>query len=78
MSPHPLANFEIQQYYQNELRFNGVYLRDNLPNKIKDGTYVINFDEYSDIGTHWVSLCMNNSGVTYFDFFGVEHMPKEI
>ena len=31
--PHPLANFEIQKYYQNESRFNGVYSRDNIPNK---------------------------------------------
>ena len=39
-----MTNFEIQKYYQNESRFNGVYSRDNLPN-IKDGVYVINFDE---------------------------------
>ena len=78
MPPHLLTNFEIQQYYQNELRFIGVYSGDNLPNEIKDGAYVINLDEYSDIGTHWVSLYMNNNGVTYFDSFGVEHIPKEI
>ena len=51
-----MTNFEIQKHYKNESRFNGVYSRDNLPNKIKDGTYVINLDEYSDIGTHWVAL----------------------
>ena len=48
---HPLTNFEIQKYYQNEKRFNGVFSRNNLPNKIKDRTYIINLDEYSDIGT---------------------------
>ena len=37
-------------------RFNGVYSRDNLSNKIKDGAYVINLDEHSDIGTHWIAL----------------------
>ena len=68
MPPHPLTNFEIQKYYQNEPRFNGVYSRDNLP-KIKDGAYVINLDEYSDIGTHWVALHVNNNNVTYFDSF---------
>ena len=31
MSPHPLTNFEIQKYYENEPRFNGVFSRDNLP-----------------------------------------------
>ena len=77
MSPHPLTNFEIQKYYQNEPRFNGVYSRDNLP-KIKDGAYVINLDEYSDIGTHWIALYVKNNIVTYFDSFGVEHIPKEI
>ena len=29
MPPHPLTNFEIQKYYQNESRFNGVYSKDN-------------------------------------------------
>ena len=77
MSPHPLTNFDVQKYYQNESRLNGVYSRDNLP-KIKDGAYVINLDEYSDIGTHWVALYVHNNNVTYFDSFGVEHIPKEI
>ena len=77
MPPHPLTNFEIQKYYKNEPRFNGVYSRDNLP-KIKDGAYIINLDEYSDIGTHWVALYVQNNDGTYFDSFGVEHIPKEI
>ena len=76
MSPHPLTNFEIQKY-QNEPRYNGVYSRDNL-SEIKDGAYIINLDEYSDIGTYWVALYIHNGNVTYFDSFGVEHIPKEI
>ena len=56
MKPHPLTNFEIQKYYENEPRFNSFYSRDNLPKKIKDGAYVINLDEYADVGTHWISL----------------------
>ena len=75
MPPHSLANFEIQKY-QNEPRFNGVYSR-YLP-KIKDGAYIINLDEYSDIGTHWVALYVHNDDVPYFDSFGIEHIPKEI
>ena len=77
MSPHPLTNFEIQKYYQNEPKFNGVYSRDNLQ-KIKDGAYITNLDEYSDIGTHWVALYIQNNDGTYFDSFGVEPIPKEI
>ena len=78
MQPHPLTNSEITKYYENESRFNGVYSRDNLPNKIKDGAYVINLDEYSDISTHWIALYVKNNDATYFDSFGVEHIPKEI
>ena len=77
MLPHPSTNFEIQKYYQNETKFNA-YSRDNLPNKIKDGAYIINLDEYSDIGTHWIALYVNNNDITYFNSFGVEHIPKEI
>ena len=65
MPPNPLTNFKIQKYCQNEPRFNDVYSRDNLP-KIKDGAYIINLDEYSDIGTHWVALCVYNDDVTLF------------
>ena len=68
----------MQMYYQNEPRFNGIYSRDNLPDKIKDGSYLINLDEYCDIGTHWIALYANTKTVTYFDSFGVEHIPKEI
>ena len=53
---HPLTNIEINEYYKNEPRFNGVYSRNNLPNKIKNGAYVINLDEYENTGTHWISL----------------------
>ena len=66
------------KYYENESRFNGVYSTDNLRNKIKDGAYVINLDEYSDIGTHWIALYIKNNIFTYFDSFKVEHIPKEI
>ena len=50
MPPHPLTNFEILRYYQNESRFNEVYSRNNLLDEIKDRAYVTNLDEYSDTG----------------------------
>ena len=77
MPSHSLTNFEIQKYYQNQPRFNGVYSRDNLP-KIKDGAYVVNLDEYSDIRTHWIDLYVLSNDVTCFDSFGVEHISKKI
>ena len=78
MPPHPLTNFEIIKYCEYESRSNGFYSRDNLPNKTKGGAYVINLDEYSDIGTHWIALYVKNNDITYFYSFGAEHIPKEI
>ena len=83
MPPYPLTNFEIQKCYQNEHKFNGVYLRNNLP-KIKDGAYVINVDEFRSIGTHWIALFVDSNNrrasyrAIYFVSFGVENIPKEI
>ena len=51
MPPHPLTNFEIKKYYQNETKFNRFCSRNNI-HKIKDGAYIINLDEYKSIGTH--------------------------
>ena len=77
MPPHPLSNFEIQKYYENEPKFDGVYTRNNFY-EIKDRTYIINLDEYESIGTHWVALFVNDNDVTYFDSFEVEHISKKI
>ena len=77
MLPHPLTNFEMQTYYQNKPKFNGVYSRNNLA-KIKDGAYTINLDEYELIGTHWIALYVNAKNVTYFESFGVNYVAKEI
>ena len=49
-----------------------------MPKKIKDGGYVINLDEYADVGTHWIALFCNRSEIVYFNSFGVEHVPEEI
>ena len=46
--------------------------------RIKDGAYVINLDEYVDVGTHWIALFCNRSEIVYFNSFGVEHVPEEI
>ena len=74
MPPHPLRNFDIQQYYQNEPRFNGIYSRNSLTKKLKYGAYVINLDEYVDAGTHWIALISSRTEIVYFDSFDVEHV----
>ena len=42
------------------------------------GAYIINLGEYESIGTHQIALYVNAENVTYFDSFGVGHVPKEI
>ena len=77
MQPHLLTSFEIQKFYENEPKFNGVYSRNNL-SKIRNGAHIINLDEYKSEGTHWTALYVNDNNVIYFDNFGVEHIPIEI
>ena len=49
-----------------------------MPKTIKDGDYVINLDEYADVGTHWIALFCNKSEIVYFDSFGVEEIKEFI
>ena len=49
-----------------------------MPKTIKNGAYVINLDEYANVGTHWIAVYAKNNEAIYFDSFGVEHSPKEV
>ena len=55
-----------------------VFTLEIIYKKKKGVAYIINLDEYSDTGTHWVALHVNNNDAAYFDSFGVEHIPKKI
>ena len=55
-----------------------MYSRNNLPKTIKKGAYVINLDEYENMGTHWIALFVKPKYTVYFDSFGIKHIPKEI
>ena len=77
MPEHLLTNFEIQEYYKNEPRFNGVYSRNKL-SKLKKGAYVINLDHSKNTGTHSVVIFVKLNEVIYCDSFGVEYIPEEI
>ena len=48
-----------------------------MPEKITDGAYKINLDEYEDVGTQWIVLFCTKIEFIYFQSFGVEHVPKE-
>ena len=75
---YPLTNFEVQKYFKNEPRFNGVFSGNNLLKKIKEGAYILNLDKYTDVGTHWITLFCKKNEIVYFDSFGVEYIPEEI
>ena len=60
--PHPFTNSEIQKNYQNEPKFKGVYSRNNLP-KMKDEAYVINYDEFKSVESHWIALYVNGNTI---------------
>ena len=77
MPPHLLTYFEIQKNYENQPKFNVIYSRNNL-STTKDRTYIINFEEYKSLGTHWRALLVNGDNVINFDSFRVEYIPKEI
>ena len=55
-----------------------VFILEIICLKIKDGAYILNLDEYADVGTHWIALFCRRSEIVYFDSFGVEHIPEEI
>ena len=78
MLPHPLTNFEIQKYYKNEQRFNGVFSRNNLPKKILDGAYIITLDEYADVVHIELIYFVKKNENVYCDSFCVELIPEEI
>ena len=64
MLPHPLTTFEVQKYYQNEPKFNGIYWRNDLP-KTKDGAFVVNPDEYKLLQTYWITLYVNGGNAMW-------------
>ena len=70
-----LQSFEVQKYYQNEPKCNGVYSRNNLT-KTKYRAYVINLDEYKLVRNHSITLNVNGNNIIWFDSFQNEHVPK--
>ena len=73
-----MSNFEIEEYFKKEPKFKGVYSRNSLPSLSKDGGYVVNLDERGEAGTHWVAIHIKGPKATYFDSFGIEHIPNEV
>ena len=77
ISLHPLSNIEITNYFNYEPRFNGIFVRHNLP-KIKDGVYMIKLDDKKSKEGHWVSLIIDRNAAIYFNSLGIEYIPQEL
>ena len=75
----PLSNFDLMEWVKRLgiKHFRGIYSRDGLPKKIKKKCGIINLDEMSGPGTHWVCYRNLDSVVEYFDPFGLI-MPNEV
>ena len=78
MPPHSVTNFEIKSIIRMNQDLKESFQEIICLKKIKDAAYVINLDEYGDVGTHWISLFCDGSEIVYFNSFGVEHVPEEI
>ena len=73
----PLSNWHFDRYYANNRYYGGVYSRDSIPRRISAKFYIINLDDSTGPGTHWVVLYNVSRRPIYFDSFGV-WPPKEL
>ena len=76
-----LTNFELMDAVK-ELQipiFRGVFMRNDLPRRpLKRECGILNLDDVSSRGTHWVCWYkINNNKKLYFDSFGVQP-PREL
>lgn len=80
--PHrALTNVDLRMYVQ-KLRipkFRGVFMRDNLPNRIHENECgIVNLDKNSGPGSHWTAYLKTDHQIKYFDSFGNLKPPKEL
>jgi hypothetical protein len=62
---------EIKSIMKNVPEFRGVFMRDKLPDKLKQGIYIINTERSFQSGKHWVSLIVYPFNcVLFIDSFG--------
>ena len=75
-----LTNFDILKYVETLKipRFRGVFMRDELPKKIKsEECGIMNFNTHEEIGSHWVCYVKKHDNRIYFDSYG-QITPLEI
>ena len=75
----PLSNFDLIDAAKKLAikNFRGVFMKDQLPKQPKRvETGIINLDNSSGEGTHWVAYAIDPRGIVYFDSYGLAP-PKE-
>jgi hypothetical protein len=67
-----LSNTEMMDILRNQrVKFNGVYMKNELPSKLKRGSYIINLQSSFDgNGTHWCAFYYDKPHSYYFDSYG--------
>jgi hypothetical protein len=74
------SNIDIE-YMVKQLKipnFIGVFMNDNLPKqKLKEISFVMNFQNSDENGTHWVAAILHKNKKYYFDPYGCE-IPDSI
>lgn len=60
------------------IKLNGIYSKDELPSRLKNGCYIINLDNSTGEGTHWTAFYKYNKTIYYFDSFGFPPPQNEI
>ena len=76
----PLTNFELLDAVKTLQipRFRGVFMRDDLPTQARhEECGILNLDNVSGRGTHWVCWYKRARHKFYFDSFGVQP-PEEV
>jgi hypothetical protein len=80
LSNDATSNVDLE-YLAKKLNLNlvGVYSKDELPDKIKAGSYIINLQDSTDgEGTHWTLITVfDRKNALYFDAFG-QIFPTEV
>ena len=59
-------------------KFNGIYPVDLLPSVKKEGVYIVNLDDSTGDGSHWVALEIEKRKNTYFDSYGLPPKDKRL
>jgi hypothetical protein len=73
MKTNALSDRDITDILKQQgIKLNGIFMKDQLPKKLKKGFYVVNLasETANNGGTHWLSFYYSPKESFYFDAFG--------